>query len=37
MNQAMIGDYLAQKRRAQNLTQEQVAKCLGVTTTTISK
>lgn len=37
MNQAIIGSYLAQKRRAQNLTQEQLAECLGVSNKTISK
>ncbi|MDO4837153.1 MAG: helix-turn-helix transcriptional regulator [Clostridia bacterium] len=37
MNQVIIGGYLAQKRRAQNLTQEQLAECLGVSNKTISK
>ena len=37
MNQAAIGSYIAQKRRAQNLTQEQLAETLGVSNKTISK
>ena len=30
MNQITIGSYIAQKRRAQNLTQEQLARQKGV-------
>ena len=37
MNQTTIGNYIAQKRRAQNLTQEQLAEKLGVSNKTISK
>ena len=37
MNQTTIGSYIAQKRRAQNLTQEQLAEQLGVSNKTISK
>ena len=37
MNQAAVGSYIAQKRRAQNLTQEQLAETLGVSNKTISK
>ena len=37
MNQTTIGSYIAQKRRAQNLTQEQLAEKLGVSNKTISK
>ncbi len=37
MNQATIGNYIAQKRRALNLTQEQLAETLGVSNKTISK
>ena len=37
MNQTAIGSYIAQKRRAQNLTQEQMAEQLGVSNKTISK
>ena len=37
MNQITIGSYIAQKRRAQNLTQEQLAQQLGVSNKTISK
>lgn len=37
MNQAAIGNYIAQKRRAQNLTQEQLAEQLGVSNKTVSK
>lgn len=37
MNQTTIGNYIAQKRRAQNLTQEQLAEQLGVSNKTISK
>ena len=37
MNQTAIGNYIAQKRRAQNLTQEQLAEQLGVSNKTISK
>ena len=37
MNQTTIGSYIAQKRRAQNLTQEQLAEKLGVSNKAISK
>ena len=37
MNQAAIGSYIAKKRREKNLTQEQLAKTLGVSNKTISK
>ena len=37
MNQAAIGSYIAQKRRALNLTQGQLAETLGVSNKTISK
>lgn len=37
MNQSTIGSYIAQKRRAKNLTQEQLAEKLGVSNRTISK
>ena len=37
MNQTTIGSYIAQKRRAKNLTQEQLAEKLGVSNKTISK
>jgi transcriptional regulator with XRE-family HTH domain len=37
MNQILIGSYIAQKRRALNLTQEQLAEKLGVSNKTISK
>lgn len=37
MNQTTIGSYIAQKRRAQNLTQEQLTEQLGVSNKTISK
>ena len=37
MNQTTIGSYIAQKRRAQNLTQEQLAEQLGASNKTISK
>ena len=37
MNQITIGSYIAQKRRAKNLTQEQLAEKLGVSNKTISK
>ena len=37
MNQTTIGSYIAQKRRAQNLTQEQLAEKLSVSNKTISK
>ena len=36
MNQTTIGSYIAQKRRAKNLTQEQLAEKLGVSNKTIS-
>lgn len=37
MNQTTIGSYIAQKQRAKNLTQEQLAEKLGVSNKTISK
>ena len=37
MNQISIGGYIAKKRRALNLTQEQLAEKLGVSNKTISK
>ena len=37
MNQAVIGSYIAKKRREKNLTQEQLAEKLGVSNKTISK
>ena len=37
MNQISIGSYIAVKRRALNLTQEQLAEKLGVSNKTISK
>ena len=37
MNQTTIGSYIAQKRRAQNFTQEQLAEKLGVSNKTIYK
>lgn len=37
MNQILIGSYIAQKRRALNLTQEQLAEKLGMSNKTISK
>ena len=37
MNQRVIGDFIAQKRRAQNLTQEQLGEMLGVSNNAISK
>ena len=37
MNQTTIGSYIAQKRRAKNFTQEQLAEKLGVSNKTISK
>ena len=37
MNQISIGSYIAEKRRALNLTQEQLAGKLGVSNKTISK
>lgn len=37
MNQISIGSYIAEKRRALNLTQEQLAEKLGVSNKTISK
>ena len=37
MNQIAIGNFIAQKRRAQNLTQEQLGEMLGVSNKTISK
>lgn len=37
MNQSAIGGYIAKKRRAKNLTQEQLAELLGVSNKTVSK
>lgn len=37
MDQSAIGSYIAQKRRAQNRTQEQLAEQLGVSNKTVSK
>lgn len=37
MNQITIGNYIAQKRRTLNMTQEQLAEALGVSNKTISK
>lgn len=37
MNQLTIGKYIAEKRRKQNFTQEQLAEKLGVSNKTISK
>ena len=37
MNQRAIGDFIAQKRRAENLTQEQLGEMLGVSNEAISK
>ena len=37
MNQTVIGNYIARKRRTMNLTQEQLAEQLGVSYKTISK
>jgi transcriptional regulator with XRE-family HTH domain len=37
MNQVAIGNYIVQKRRALNLTQEQLADMLGVSNKTVSK
>ncbi len=37
MNHAATGNYIAQKRRTLNLTQEQLAEVLGVSNKTISK
>ena len=37
MNQTVIGNYIARKRRTLNLTQEQLAEQLGVSYKTISK
>ena len=37
MNQQEIGSFIAEKRRAKNLTQEQLAELLGVSNKTISK
>ena len=37
MNQITIGNYIAEKRRKQNLAQEQLAEKLGVSNKTISK
>ena len=37
MNLAVIGSYIARKRREENLTQEQLAERLGVSNKTVSK
>lgn len=37
MDQSAIGSYIAQKRRGQNRTQEQLAEQLGVSNKTVSK
>ncbi|MBQ3485851.1 MAG: helix-turn-helix transcriptional regulator [Clostridia bacterium] len=37
MSQQEIGRFIAEKRRAKNLTQEQLAELLGVSNKTISK
>lgn len=37
MDQISIGKFIAQKRKEQNLTQEQLAERLGVSNKTISK
>lgn len=37
MNQLAIGQYIAKKRKGQNLTQEQLSEKLGVSNKTISK
>lgn len=37
MNQVLIGQYIAKKRKVKNLTQEQLAEKLGVSNKTISK
>ena len=37
MNQHNIGKFIASKRREQNLTQEQLAKKIGVSNKTVSK
>ena len=37
MDQTAIGSYIMQKRRALNLTQEQLAEELGVSNKTVSK
>ena len=37
MNQMVIGKFIAQKRKEQNLTQEQLAERLGVSNKTVSK
>lgn len=37
MNQLAIGKFIAQKRKAKNLTQEQLAEKIGVSNKTISK
>ncbi len=37
MDQQNIGKFIAQKRKEQNLTQEQLAQCLGVSNKTVSK
>ncbi len=37
MNQVKIGEFIAKKRKEQNLTQEQLAEHLGVSNKTVSK
>ncbi|MCD8332247.1 MAG: helix-turn-helix domain-containing protein [Oscillospiraceae bacterium] len=37
MDQELIGRYIAQKRKEKNITQAQLAQCLGVSNKTVSK
>ena len=37
MNQSSIGKFISQKRKEQNMTQEQLAEKLGVSNKTVSK
>lgn len=37
MNQLVIGEFIAQRRREKNLTQAQLAERLGVSNKTVSK
>lgn len=37
MDQIQIGRFIAESRKAQNLTQRQLADCLGISDKTISK
>ncbi|MBQ8195433.1 MAG: helix-turn-helix transcriptional regulator [Oscillospiraceae bacterium] len=37
MNQQETGRFIAEKRRAKNLTQEQLAEMIGVSNKTVSK